>query len=48
MYLRWHEEGKLRLDEMITRRYPLEEINQACDDLQSGRITGRAIIEYPA
>jgi D-arabinose 1-dehydrogenase-like Zn-dependent alcohol dehydrogenase len=31
---------------MVTRRYRLEEINQACDDLQAGLITGRAIIDY--
>ncbi|MDP6822886.1 MAG: zinc-binding dehydrogenase [Dehalococcoidia bacterium] len=46
MYLRWHEEGKFRLDEMVTRRYRIEEINEACDDLTSGLITGRAIIDY--
>jgi Zn-dependent alcohol dehydrogenase len=46
MYLRWYEEGKLKLDEMVTRRYRLEEVNQACDDLQAGLITGRAIIDY--
>ena len=46
MYLRLHREGKLLLDEMVTRRYKLEEINQACNDLQAGEITGRAIIEY--
>ena len=46
MYLRWYEEGKLKLDEMVTRRYRLEDINQACDDLRSGQITGRAIIDY--
>ena len=46
MYLRWYEEGKLNMDEMVTRRYRLEEINQACDDLQAGLITGRAIIDY--
>jgi Zn-dependent alcohol dehydrogenase len=46
MYLRWYEEGKLKLDEMVTRRYRLEDINQACDDLQAGLITGRAIIDY--
>jgi Zn-dependent alcohol dehydrogenase len=27
MYLRWYEEGKFRLDEMVTRRYRLEDIN---------------------
>jgi Zn-dependent alcohol dehydrogenase len=46
MYLRWYEEGKLKLDDMVTRRYRLEDINQACDDLQAGLITGRAIIDY--
>jgi len=46
MYLRLYKEGKLRLDDMVTRRYKLEDINQACNDLQSGEITGRAIIEY--
>lgn len=46
MYLRWHKEGKLPLDQLITRRYRLEQINQACDDLHGGKILGRAIIEY--
>lgn len=46
MYLRWDEEGKFKLDEMATRRYRLEDINQACDDPQAGLITGRAIIDY--
>jgi Zn-dependent alcohol dehydrogenase len=46
MYLRWHQEGKFPLDQLITRRYSLEKINEACDDLHSGRILGRAIIEY--
>jgi len=35
-----------RNDASITRRYKLEDINQACDDLHSGKILGRAIIEY--
>lgn len=46
MYLRLYREGKLKLDEMVTRRYKLEDINQACDDLDSGQITGRSIIAY--
>ena len=46
MFLRWHKEGKFPLEKLITRRYKLEDINQACDDLHSGRILGRAIIEY--
>ena len=46
MYLRWHAEGKFPLDRLVTRRYRLEQINEACDDLHHGRILGRAIIEY--
>lgn len=46
MYLRWHQEGKFPLDRLITRRYGLEQINEACHDLHAGRITGRAILEY--
>jgi Zn-dependent alcohol dehydrogenase len=46
MFLRWHQEGKFPLDKMVTRRYALDNINEACDDLESGEILGRAIIEY--
>lgn len=46
MYLRWHKEGKMPLDRLITRRYSLDQINEACADLHEGRILGRAIIEY--
>ena len=46
MYLRWHQEGKFPLDRLITRRYGLEQINEACHDLHAGEILGRAILEY--
>ncbi len=46
MYLRWHQEGKFPLDRLITRRYGLQEINEACDALHSGDILGRAILEF--
>lgn len=46
MYLRWHQEGKFPLDRLITRRYSLEQINEACHDLHSGQILGRAILEF--
>jgi Zn-dependent alcohol dehydrogenase len=46
MYLRWHAEGKFPLDRLITRRYKLEQINEACDHLHHGDILGRAILEY--
>ena len=46
LFVRWHREGKLKLDELVTRHYPLEQINEAVDDLEHGRILGRAIVTY--
>ena len=46
LFVRWYREGKLKLDELVTRRYALEEINEAVDDLEHGRILGRAILTY--
>jgi len=46
MYVRWFNEGKLPLDLLVTRRYRLDEINDACSALERGQITGRAIIEF--
>ena len=46
LFVRWYREGKLKLDELVTRRYALEQINEALDDLEHGRILGRAIITY--
>jgi S-(hydroxymethyl)glutathione dehydrogenase/alcohol dehydrogenase len=44
-YLRLYRAGKMTLDELITNRYPLSDINRAIDDLRSGRIAGRCIID---
>jgi Zn-dependent alcohol dehydrogenase len=46
LFVRWYREGKLKLDDLVTRRYRLEQINEAVDDLEHGRILGRAIITY--
>lgn len=46
MYMRWYKEGRLPLDLLITRRYKLDQINEACDALDRGEITGRAILEF--
>ncbi len=47
-FLRWHKEGKFDLDKLVTARYDLQHINEACHDLEQAKIKGRAIIEYPA
>jgi Zn-dependent alcohol dehydrogenase len=44
--IRWYTEGKLPLDLMVTRRYKLEQINEACEALSRGEIAGRAIVEF--
>ena len=37
--------GKLMLDELLTRTYPIEEINQAYADLESGA-TLRSVVTF--
>jgi Zn-dependent alcohol dehydrogenase len=46
IFLRWYREGKLKLNELVTNRYKLEQINEAVDDLEHGRILGRGILTY--
>jgi S-(hydroxymethyl)glutathione dehydrogenase/alcohol dehydrogenase len=44
MFAQLYLEGKLPLEKLITKRYPLEAINEALDDLENHRI-GRPLIE---
>jgi Zn-dependent alcohol dehydrogenase len=44
MFIRWFREGRLPLDRLVTRRYTLDQINEACDALAHGEIAGRAIV----
>ncbi len=46
LFIRWYREGKLKLNDLATIRYALDRINTAVDDLEHGRILGRAIITY--
>jgi S-(hydroxymethyl)glutathione dehydrogenase/alcohol dehydrogenase len=39
--------GKLKVKEMITRRYPLEQINEAYDSLGRGEVA-RSVVTFPA
>ena len=45
-FLEWHFDGRLDLNQLVTRRYRLEEINEAVTALDSGEISGRAILEF--
>jgi Zn-dependent alcohol dehydrogenase len=46
LYVRWYQEGKLPLDKLVSRRYKLDEINDACAALERGEIAGRAILTF--
>ena len=46
IFVRWYREGKLKLSELVTNRYRLEQINEAVDDLEHGRILGRGILTF--
>jgi NDMA-dependent alcohol dehydrogenase len=43
--LRLYQEGKLKLDELVTRRYKLDEIQQGYDDMHAGKNI-RGVIVY--
>lgn len=44
-YLRLYREGKLKLDDLITHRFPLEKINEALDVVRRSE-AGRCIISF--
>ena len=44
MYVDLFLSGRLKLDRLLTHSYRLDEINQALEDLENGRI-GRALID---
>ncbi|MGE5303482.1 MAG: zinc-binding dehydrogenase [Alphaproteobacteria bacterium] len=46
LFVRWYREGKLKLNELVTHRYTIEQINTAVDDLEHGRILGRGILTF--
>jgi len=43
-YLAWYKYGILKLDELITHRFPLDQVNDALDVVRSG-VAGRVILE---
>jgi Zn-dependent alcohol dehydrogenase len=45
MLLSMYQSGRLKLDELVTRRYRLEEINDAIADMRDGRNI-RGVIEF--
>jgi Zn-dependent alcohol dehydrogenase len=45
-FIQWFREGKLPLDKLVTTRYKLDDINEACRALEHGEIAGRSILVY--
>ena len=45
-FLDWFDDGTLDLAAMVTERYRIDDINTACQALETGKISGRAILEF--
>lgn len=45
-YQNLYEKSRLRLKEIITNRYKLDQINDAIKDFSSGKIAGRCLIDF--
>ncbi len=44
-YLKLYRRGKLDLDSLITDKYPLDQVNEALDEIRAGKVIGRCILE---
>jgi S-(hydroxymethyl)glutathione dehydrogenase / alcohol dehydrogenase len=47
-YVRLFQAGKLKIRELVTDRFPLAEINTALEQMRSGAIAGRCLIDMQA
>ena len=45
-FVRWYKEGILDLDTLVTKRWKLDDINEAVDELRGGKVFGRSILEF--
>jgi S-(hydroxymethyl)glutathione dehydrogenase/alcohol dehydrogenase len=45
LYLRLQKEGRFPLERLVSRRFRLEQVNEACAALDRGEILGRAIFD---
>jgi S-(hydroxymethyl)glutathione dehydrogenase/alcohol dehydrogenase len=44
-YHNLYRAGKLQLKQLLTEKYPLDQINKAIDDMRSGKMRGRCLIK---
>lgn len=45
-FLEWQRKGILKLEQLVTQRFSIDEINEATAALEAGKISGRAILEF--
>jgi Zn-dependent alcohol dehydrogenase len=45
-FIEWFKNGDLDLESLVTSRVGIDEINQACQMLDDGKVLGRSIIEF--
>ncbi len=45
-YIDLYEQGKINLDDMVTKEAPLEKINDPFDDLLAGNRVARTVIRF--
>ena len=45
LYAKWYQDGKLKLDELVTRTYPLTDFSQVVDDMHAGTLA-RGVLEF--
>jgi len=46
MFIRWYKEGDLDLNALVTARYSIDQIGEATEALEQGKIAGRSIMEF--
>ncbi len=46
IFLDWFKRGQLKLNDLVTKKYTLDQINEGVHDLERGRIFGRSIMEF--
>lgn len=45
-YIRLHRAGRLALDKLVTKEFNLNQINNALEEMRTGRLSGRCIIKF--
>ena len=43
-YIEFYRQGRLKLDELVTQRLPLEGVNQAFDDMKQGHVARTVLV----